>query len=172
MAPFLSRRRRGGCFKPPIKRRLKQPPRPLLKGCFAAFSLGRVHPSFAKEGYPGNPQSSCYDTNMGWIERIAEERIRAAQDEGLFDNLPGKGQPLQLDDDSAVPEELRLTFKILRNAGYLPIEMEIRKEIYSLQRLLNATIDEETRRELRLELSFLLLKENLSSLKKPRRRTG
>jgi hypothetical protein len=109
---------------------------------------------------------------MGWIERIAEERIRAAQDEGLFDNLPGKGQPLQLDDDSAVPEELRLTFKILRNAGYLPIEMEIRKEIYSLQRLLNATIDEETRRELRLELSFLLLKENLSSLKKPRRRTG
>ena len=109
---------------------------------------------------------------MGWIERIAEERIRAAQDEGLFDNLPGKGQPLQLDDDSAVPEELRLTFKILRNAGYLPIEMEIRKEIYSLQRLLNATIDEETRRELRRELSFLLLKENLSSLKKPRRRTG
>ena len=109
---------------------------------------------------------------MGWIERIAEERIRAAQDEGLFDNLPGKGQPLQLDDDSAVPEELRLTFTILRNAGYLPIEMEIRKEIYSLQRLLNATIDEETRRELRRELSFLLLKENLSSLKKPRRRTG
>jgi len=109
---------------------------------------------------------------MGWIERIAEERIRAAQDEGLFDNLPGKGQPLQLDDDSAVPQELRLTFKILRNAGYLPIEMEIRKEIYSLQQLLNATIDEETRRELRRELSFLLLKENLSSLKKPRRRTG
>ena len=109
---------------------------------------------------------------MGWIERIAEERIRAAQDEGLFDNLPGKGQPLQLEDDSAVPEELRLTFKILRNAGYLPIEMEIRKEIYSLQQLLNATIDEDTRRELRRELSFLLLKENLSSLKKPRRRTG
>jgi len=109
---------------------------------------------------------------MGWIERIAEERIRAAQDEGLFDNLPGKGQPLQLDDDSAVPQELRLTFKILRNAGYLPIEMEIRKEIYSLQQLVNATIDEETRRELRRELSFLLLKENLSSLKKPRRRTG
>jgi len=109
---------------------------------------------------------------MGWIERIAEERIRAAQDEGLFDNLPGSGKPLNLEDDSFVPEELRLTFKILRNAGYLPIEMEIRKEIYSLQQLLNATIDEETRRELRRELSFLLLKENLSSLKKPRRRTG
>ena len=109
---------------------------------------------------------------MGWIERIAEERIRAAQDEGLFDNLPGKGKPLQLEDDSAVPEELRLTFKILRNAGYLPIEMEIRKEICSLHQLIKTTIDEETRSELRRELSFLLLKENLSSLKTPRRRTG
>jgi hypothetical protein len=109
---------------------------------------------------------------MGWIERIAEERIRAAQDEGLFDNLPGRGKPLQLDDDSAVPEELRLTFKILKNAGYLPIEMEIRKEIYSLQQLIKTTIDEETRRELRRELSFLLLKETLSTLKKPGRRTG
>ena len=109
---------------------------------------------------------------MGWIERIAEERIRTAQDEGLFDNLPGKGKPLQLEDDSAVPEELRLTFKILRNAGYLPIEMEIRKEIYSLHQLIKTTIDEQTRSELRRELSFLLLKENLSSLKNPRRRTG
>jgi hypothetical protein len=109
---------------------------------------------------------------MGWIERIAEERIRAAQDEGLFDNLPGKGKPLQLEDDSAVPEELRLTFKILRNAGYLPIEMEIRKEICSLHQLIKTTIDEESRSELRRELSFLLLKENLSSLKKPRRRIG
>src|SRR6185503_11792455 len=59
MAPFVSWRRRGGCFKPPIIQTrsesitgsLKQPPRPLHKGCFAAFSLGRVHPSFAKEGY-------------------------------------------------------------------------------------------------------------------------
>jgi hypothetical protein len=109
---------------------------------------------------------------MGWIERIAEERIRAAHDSGLFDDLPGRGKPLQLDDDSAVPEELRLTYKILKNAGYLPIEMEIRKEIYNLHQLINAAVDEETRRELRRELSFLLLKENLSSLKKPRRRTG
>jgi hypothetical protein len=108
---------------------------------------------------------------MGWIERIAEERIRAAQEEGVFDNLPGRGKPLQLDDDSAVPEDLRLTFKILKNAGYLPIEMEIRKEIYSLHQLINAAVDETTRRELRRELSFLLLKETLSSLRKPRCRS-
>src|SRR5262245_57266846 len=57
-APFLIQRRRGGCFNDQLCKSfgmvsgsLKQPPRPLLKGCFAAFSLGRVHPSFAKEGY-------------------------------------------------------------------------------------------------------------------------
>jgi hypothetical protein len=95
------------------------------------------------------------------IHLIAEKRIKAAQEEGQFDNLPGKGKPLNLDEDSCVPEDLRLMFKILRNAGCLPIEMEIRKEIYNLRQLLDAAIDEETRRELRRELNFLLVKESL-----------
>ena len=54
---------------------------------------------------------------MDFMKRIAEDRIRAAQDEGVFDNLPGKGKPLQLDDDSGIPEDMRLAFKILKNAG-------------------------------------------------------
>jgi hypothetical protein len=98
---------------------------------------------------------------MDEVHLIAEKRIRAAQEEGQFDNLPGKGQPLNLDEDSSVPEDLRLMFKIMRNAGCLPIEMEVRKEIYNVRQLLNAAIDEETRRELQRELSFLLLKEGL-----------
>ena len=98
---------------------------------------------------------------MDDVHLIAERRIRAAQEEGLFDNLPGNGKPLNLDDDSHVPEDLRLMFKILRNAGCLPIEMETRKEIYNVRQLLAAAIDEETRRELQRELNFLLLKESL-----------
>src|SRR5215472_9401044 len=98
---------------------------------------------------------------MEYMRKRAEERIREAMDAGLFDNLPGKGKPLALDDDSNVPEEMRLSFKILKNAGCLPIEMEVRKEICSLRQLLNATIDEDTRRELRRELNFLLLKDAL-----------
>ena len=98
---------------------------------------------------------------MDDIHLIAEKRIRAAQEEGQFDNLPGKGKPLNLDEDSYVPEDLRLMFKILRNAGCLPIEMEMRHEIYNVRQLLAAAIDEETRRELRRELNFLLLKESL-----------
>jgi hypothetical protein len=99
---------------------------------------------------------------MGLIETIAENRIRAAQDEGLFSNLPGAGKPLNLDDDRGVPEDLRLTFKILKNAGCLPVEMELNREIYNLRQLLQTAIDERSRKELRRELNYLLLKEAIS----------
>ncbi len=95
------------------------------------------------------------------MRKVVEEKIREAMDEGQFDNLSGKGKPLNLDDDCGVPEELRLAFKILKNAGCLPIEMELRKEIYSVRQMLNAAVDEQTRRELRRELNFLLLKDAL-----------
>lgn len=98
---------------------------------------------------------------MDFLTRIAEDRIRTAQEEGVFDNLPGKGKPLKLDDDSSVPEDLRLAFKILKNANCLPVELELRKEIFSLQQLLDAAIDSRTRQNLRRELSFVRLKLNL-----------
>jgi Domain of unknown function (DUF1992) len=98
---------------------------------------------------------------MGFFDRIVEERIQRAQEEGAFDNLPGKGMPLKLDDDAFVPEDLRLAFKVLKNSGCLPIEMELRKEIFNLRQLLNAAIDEDTRRELRRELNLLVLEFNV-----------
>lgn len=98
---------------------------------------------------------------MDYLHNIVEERIQNAQKEGLFDNLPGKGKPLRLDDDSGVPEDLRLTFKILKNSNCLPIEMELRKEIFSLRQLLNAAVDPESRREFRRELNLLILKLNI-----------
>jgi hypothetical protein len=94
------------------------------------------------------------------LHGIVEQRIQKAQEEGAFDNLPGRGKPLQLDDDSFVPEELRLTYKVLKNAKCLPIEMELRKEIFSLHQLLNGAIDPETRRELRRDLNLLILNFN------------
>jgi hypothetical protein len=99
---------------------------------------------------------------MGLMETIAENRIRAAQDEGLFSNLPGQGKPLDLEEDYGVPEDLRLTFKILKNAGCLPVEMELNREIYNLRQLLKAAIDETARKELRRELNYLLMKEAIS----------
>jgi len=60
-----------------------------------------------------------------YLHRIVEERIQKAREEGVFDNLPGRGKPLPLEDESWIPEELRLTYKVLKNANCLPIEMEM-----------------------------------------------
>ena len=98
---------------------------------------------------------------MEYLHRLVEERIQTAQDEGAFENLPGKGKPLNLDDDSTVPEDLRLTFKVLKNAHCLPIEMELRKEILSLRQLLKAAIDPDARPELRRQLNLLILDFNI-----------
>jgi hypothetical protein len=61
--------------------------------------------------------------------KIVEERIRRAQKKGEFENLEGTGKPLNLADDQAVAEELRLAYKILKNADCLPPEIEVKKEI-------------------------------------------
>lgn len=66
----------------------------------------------------------------------AERKILEAQRKGEFDNLPGAGSPLTLDDDSGVPKELRMAYRILKNAGYVPAELQDRKEALDLQLLL------------------------------------
>ena len=93
-----------------------------------------------------------------FLYKLVEERIKKAQEEGIFDNLQGQGKPLKLDDDAWIPEDLRLTYKILKNANCLPIELELRKEIFNLHQLLDAAIDPETRRNLRRELNLAMLK--------------
>ena len=55
-------------------------------------------------------------------ETLIEQRIREATERGDFEGLPGTGQPMQLDDDLLVPEEVRVAHRILRNAGYVPPE--------------------------------------------------
>lgn len=89
---------------------------------------------------------------------IAEQRIREAQDQGAFDRLPGAGKPLELEDDSHVPEDLRMGYKLLRNAGYLPPELEERKEITSLVEMLEKCSDEGLKVRQMQKLQCLLLK--------------
>src|SRR5258708_7181294 len=60
---------------------------------------------------------------------IAERRIQEAIDEGKFDNLPGKGKPLDLEVDMSTPPHLRVANRILKNAGVLPDWMQLDVEI-------------------------------------------
>lgn len=87
---------------------------------------------------------------------IAENRILEAEKNGVFENLPGMGQPLDLADDSAVPQDLRMAWKILKNAGCLPPEIEERKEIARLTDLLANCKDEAKMHAAEKKARFLL----------------
>ena len=90
------------------------------------------------------------------LQSIAERRIQDAAKAGAFDNLPGQGRPLELEDMSHVPEDLRMAYKVLRNAGCLPPELEERKEINRLVDLLEACSDEQERLRGMQKLRFML----------------
>lgn len=92
------------------------------------------------------------------IEIIAERRISQAIAEGTLDGGSWKGKPLPLEDDSHVPADLRMAYKILKNAGYLPPELEARKEIRQLEDLIAAGEDEHTRLRQMKKLMVLNLK--------------
>lgn len=94
------------------------------------------------------------------FEKIVEERIRRAFEAGEFDDLEGRGEPLALADDSAVPEELRLAFKILKNADCLPPEVELRKEIERTEDLIAAMPDTVAKYRALKRLNFLIMKLN------------
>jgi len=71
------------------------------------------------------------------FKRIAEERIREAMEMGLFDELEYKGKPIEIKEDPFVPEELRIAYRMLKNAGFVPKEVELRKEIERLEELMD-----------------------------------
>lgn len=75
------------------------------------------------------------------FDRIVESKIREAQEQGKFDNLPGHGKPLDLEEDDHVPEDLRLCHKILKNAGCVPKELEINVEIKKMEDLIAGMTD-------------------------------
>ncbi len=93
---------------------------------------------------------------------IAENRILEAEKAGAFDNLPGAGKPLELSDDSAVPVDLRMAYKILKNANCLPPEIEDRKEISRLADLLAKGGDESKMLAASRKARFLLERLQLS----------
>lgn len=98
---------------------------------------------------------------MSIFEIIAERKIQQAIASGEFDNLPGKGQPLPDDGLDMVPEELRMAYKILKNAGIVPEEIELRKTIVQLNDLLNACASESERRDIRIKLNEKQLRYNM-----------
>jgi len=97
---------------------------------------------------------------FAFIEQLAEERIRRAQENGEFDNLSGRGQPLDLEDGAHVPGELRMAWRMLKNAGCLPPELEAEREIYTALDLLEGMHDEAERYRQMQRLNLMVTRLN------------
>ena len=92
------------------------------------------------------------------FQRIAEQRILEAQRAGAFDDLPGKGKPLELEDLSWVPEDLRISYHVLKNAHVLPPEVELLKDVHILEDLMKHIEDEGERRALAKSIQWKMIR--------------
>jgi len=95
------------------------------------------------------------------FEIIAERRIKQAMEEGAFENLEGKGKPLVFEDDSMIPPDLRMAYKILKNAGFVPPAVQNEKEIQQAIDLLGDLDDERERYTQVTKLNIMITKGNM-----------
>lgn len=76
------------------------------------------------------------------LDKIVEEIIKQAQERGEFDNLPGKGKPIDLTSYFETPEDVRVAQSVLKNAGFTSREVELLNEIAGLKQIRAGTLDE------------------------------
>jgi hypothetical protein len=95
------------------------------------------------------------------IEKFIDDRIAQAMAKGEFDDLPGKGRPLDLDWYFKLPEDLRVMYSVLKNAGFPPEETAMMKEIEALRQRLESCTDEHERAQLARKIQTEDLKLNL-----------
>ncbi|MCZ0757150.1 DnaJ family domain-containing protein [Anoxybacillus sp. J5B_2022] len=107
---------------------------------------------------------------MDIIWKIAEEKIREAMKNGEFDELPGFGKPIEIDDLSHIPEELRIGYLMLKNAGYVSEEVNLKKELMTIEDLLRCCEDEKEKEQLMRKLNEKLVRWN--ALMKKRNKTN
>ncbi len=99
---------------------------------------------------------------MDIFARIAERRIRDAMENGEFDNLEGMGKPIAFEDETMIPEDLRMVYRILKNAGCIPPEIELRNEVLNMSALINTIDDDKERLKKIREFNFKLLRLNIT----------
>lgn len=103
---------------------------------------------------------------MEIFSTIAERMIFEAIERGEFENLSGSGKPIKIEDETFIPEDLRMAYKVLKGSGFLPPELELKKEIVSMKDLINSLDDDKERLKKIRELNFKIMKFNMMR-KKP-----
>lgn len=95
------------------------------------------------------------------FERIVEAAIQEAISRGEFDNLPGRGKPIDLTEYFNTPEDVRVAQAILKNAGMVPAELELLQEIVVIKEMIPALTDEDQKAKYRKTLAEKQLQFNL-----------
>lgn len=62
-------------------------------------------------------------------ESLIDQKIREAMEQGEFNDLSGKGSPIDLAENPYEDPDWRTAHRLLRNAGFAPSWIEERKEI-------------------------------------------
>ncbi|MEK6411017.1 MAG: DUF1992 domain-containing protein [Acidobacteriota bacterium] len=104
------------------------------------------------------------------IEKFVEEQVRRAIEAGEFDNLPGKGKPIDLKAYFETPEDLRMAYSILKSNNFVPEEVEMLKDIEALKKRLEASSDEAQKSRLKKEITEKTYAVNLLIEKRKHRR--
>jgi len=86
------------------------------------------------------------------LDKIVEEIIKKAQERGEFDNLPGKGKPIDLSSYFETPEEVRVAYSMLKNAGMTSREVDLLKEIAELKQVFAALVDEKKKQGIQKQI--------------------
>jgi len=68
------------------------------------------------------------------FDLIARRRIEEAMERGEFDDLPGQGRPLDFSDEAHIPPEQRVAYRVLKNSGYVPEGVLLRRRLAELER--------------------------------------
>lgn len=100
---------------------------------------------------------------MTSLDAVIEQRIGEAQARGDFDDLPGMGAPLELEDDRLVPEDLRVAHRVLQNAGCVPPEVEALRDLRALEQALEEPNTPDERRRLLARMNAVLMRTPLGS---------
>lgn len=97
---------------------------------------------------------------MDIFQLLSEDRIKKAYEDGEFSQLPGFGKPLKMEDLSSIPEELRMAYKLLKNAGFTEEESYLRREIITVEDLINKCENPNEKENLQKNLNERLIRIN------------
>ena len=106
------------------------------------------------------------------LDRIVEALIKEAQERDEFDNLPGKGKPIDLTAYFETPEEVRMTQSVLKNAGMTSPEVQLLKEIAELRQVMEAAKDEARKQEIGKQIQEKQIQFNIMMERQQRLRKG